>query len=154
MAVKITVGHTLSAPNKISKTFVTNHTYSCVFKGATGMDSHDPVVLISGADAEDFRGRNYAKVATDTGNFGYYYITNVTAPRDDLVELALSLDVLMTYKDQIYEATALIGRSDGAYNLYLNDPYIDILSYNTIDNKNIDDYFGDSETIIGIVIGE
>lgn len=64
-------------------------------------------------------GVNYAYIP----DFGrYYYITGITVISNNLYQLTMHVDVLMTYRDSILDLTAIIARQENAYNLYLNDP--------------------------------
>lgn len=60
----------------------------------------------------------------------YYFITDVTVIKNKLFQISCSVDVLMTFKDNIRQQTAIIARQENLYNLYLNDDKI--LSYNKI----------------------
>ena len=51
----------------------------------------------------------------------YYFIDNVTVLRNNLYQLELSVDVLMTYKTDIRNQTVTIKRQENQYNLYLPD---------------------------------
>lgn len=52
----------------------------------------------------------------------YYYITDIKTIRNNLWELSLDVDVLMTYKNSIYNTVGLINHAD--LNQYLNDENI------------------------------
>lgn len=77
----------------------------------------------------------------------YYTVTDFTTIRQNLWEISLSLDVLMTYKDVIKNTTAFVDRNEFEYNLLIPDPKIvvtkgvilhDIPVQNSVfDNNNI-----------------
>lgn len=52
----------------------------------------------------------------------YYYISDIKTVRNNLWELSLNIDVLMTYKNDILNTTGLINHAD--LNQYLNDTNI------------------------------
>lgn len=52
----------------------------------------------------------------------YYYIADIKTIRNNLWELSLNIDVLMTYKNDILNTTGLINHAD--LNQYLNDTNI------------------------------
>lgn len=51
----------------------------------------------------------------------YYYVTGITAVSKDIWRMALSCDVLMTWKDDIKALTAVIARQENNYNGMLID---------------------------------
>ena len=56
------------------------------------------------------------------GKFGRkYFVNNISSIRQGLIEISAHVDVLTTYKAKIRENRAIIKRSQGNYNLYLND---------------------------------
>lgn len=46
----------------------------------------------------------------------YYFITDIKSIRNNIWEISLSVDVLMTYKDAIYEQIGFIDRNEYEYN--------------------------------------
>lgn len=65
----------------------------------------------------------------------YYYVTDVVYMNKNLVHLSLKVDVLMSYKNKIYNQRALIGRNEFNYNenvidnqrIIHNNPVIDVI---------------------------
>lgn len=79
----------------------------------------DPVILVQ-ANAPGFQSNqvNYLYVE----QFGrYYYITNIISVNYTLWELHCHVDVLMSYKEQIRQQTAIVARQESQYNLFLDD---------------------------------
>lgn len=79
----------------------------------------DPVIVVQ-ASSPGFHANksNYIYVE----EFGrYYYITNIISTANTLWELHCHVDVLMSFKDQIKEQTAIVSRQESKYNLYLDD---------------------------------
>lgn len=79
----------------------------------------DPVILVEANDPGFHANRvNYLYVEA----FGrYYYITNIISTNHTLWELHCHVDVLMSYKDQIREQTAIVARQESKFNLMLDD---------------------------------
>lgn len=101
--------------NKISKTVISSVTLQGTLRNESSI--LNPVVLIEG----DLFGYNYAYIS----QFGrYYYITDIVSIREDLCEVHLHVDVLMTYATGIRALTGLIVRQEKEYNLFLPDPLI------------------------------
>ena len=77
----------------------------------------NPSILLKvGADAVS--GYNYMEIP----DFGRkYFITEITALTTETCMVTGHVDVLSTYKDGIRSNTALIGRSETKYNLYIDD---------------------------------
>ena len=67
------------------------------------------------------------------GSFGrYYYVTGITSVAKDLWRMSLSCDVLMTWKEQIGNMTAIIARQENSFNPMLIDSELPAQA-----NKNI-----------------
>lgn len=55
-------------------------------------------------------------------DFGrYYFITDIESVKRELWAITLKVDVLETYKQQIYNNGGVIERQENLYNLYLKD---------------------------------
>lgn len=79
----------------------------------------DPVLLIE-ANAPGFHANdvNYLYIEEFRR---YYYITNIISTNYTLWELHCHVDVLMSYKEQIRQQTAIVARQESKYNLMLDD---------------------------------
>ena len=51
----------------------------------------------------------------------YYYVNNINSVKQNLTELSLSCDVLMSFKDDILKQTAIIKKQQELWNLYIDD---------------------------------
>lgn len=85
----------------------------------------------------------------------YYYIDNITYVRGGLIEIECSIDVLMTYRNDITALTALVERQESWYSPYLVDKGITINQGKVIKAINVG-RVGDTEytnyiTCIGAV---
>lgn len=77
--------------------------YSVTLKG--GADLFNPTVTLS-EDSQNLIGKNYAVMMNK-----YYFVTGVTALRNDLCEVELKLDSLATFKSTIGAASLYVLRS-------------------------------------------
>lgn len=76
-----------------------------------------PVITVE-ASVSSFANVNYAYIS----EFGrYYYIEDISSIRNGLTQITMRVDVLMSYKDQIKNSSALVKRNAYNYNLLLND---------------------------------
>lgn len=75
----------------------------------------DPVVIV---ERNSPMGFNYAHIPIFNR---YYFITGISSETNSLVAIAMHVDVLMTYKEQIANMNAIIKRQENQYNLYLDD---------------------------------
>lgn len=76
-----------------------------------------PVITLQ-ASADRFANCNYAYIAEFER---YYYIQDISSIRNNLTQITMRVDVLMSYKTQIRASSALVKRNAYAYNLKLND---------------------------------
>ena len=51
----------------------------------------------------------------------YYYITEIEQIRSNLVKISASVDVLMSFKDELQNCKGIVKKNATAYNMYLND---------------------------------
>lgn len=62
----------------------------------------------------------------------YYFIDEITSIRNNLWRLSLSVDVLMTYKNGIFEQRAIISRQENSFNSFLKDELLPLQLERTI----------------------
>lgn len=71
-------------------------------------------------------GYNYAYIP----DFGrYYYITDIEVANGYII-VSLSVDVLMTYKNDILSSEVIVGRQESQFNTYLADDKFRAYEYN------------------------
>lgn len=109
----------LSPSNAVDKELL-EHTPDLVGTLRAGTSIIDPVIIVQ-ANSPGFQANksNYCYIEEFGGR--YYYITNIVSINQTLWELHCHVDVLMTYKEQIREQTAVVARQEGQYNMYLDD---------------------------------
>lgn len=106
-----------------------------------------PIIKIEDDDLTDY---NYAYIP----EFGrYYFITNITSVRNGLWEVAMRVDVLMTYATEIKANTAVIARNSNLWNLYYQDEQFKILNYETIQTKSFGNPLSPNSQIVLICAG-
>ena len=76
-----------------------------------------PIITVE-ATAGTFASVNYAYIEDFDR---YYYIEDLASIRNGLTQITMRVDVLMSYKEQIKNSSALIKRNAYNYNLLLND---------------------------------
>ena len=87
----------------------------------------NPVVNIQAAALPT---SNYAYIP----DFGrYYFINNITALRNNLFQLDMSVDVLMSYKDKIKELLVTVSRQENVYDDYLVDNMLPLANYEQVE---------------------
>lgn len=97
--------------------------YSVTLKG--GADLFNPTVTLS-EDSQNLIGKNYG---TMMGK--YYFVTGVTAIRNDLCEVDLKLDSLATFKSTIGAASLYVLRSASAADGNIRDTYYPLKANST-----------------------
>lgn len=83
----------------------------------------------------------------------YYFITNMTYVRNNLYRIDLSVDVLMSFKDDILAQKAVIERNEKLFNLYLGDSSYSQYSYVKTQTKRFPNAFSDKGEYILVVAG-
>lgn len=102
-----------SEPHRVDKTdFLTEvGGYSGIFRDSANIVN--PIIRVQANDIPNF---NYVKIGILNR---YYFVTDYDIVRTGLIDLYLTEDVLMTYREGIYKLQAFIDR-----NQYANNPYL------------------------------
>ena len=84
----------------------------------------DPVVLLDFTGHENVLTANYARLyKEDDASIGkYYHIRDVKILSNNLVEISMHVDVLMTYASGLLNCPCIAAKNQSRFNLYLNDP--------------------------------
>lgn len=77
----------------------------------------DPIITFEG-DITQYALANYMYISQFKR---YYFINNITSISQKLFEVSGHVDVLMSFKEQILNNTAIIQRQESNWNLYIND---------------------------------
>jgi len=102
-----------SPPNYVNKTITEVVSLEGTIREPTSII--DPVFII---ERDTPMGFNYAHIPVFNR---YYYVTGISSEANNLVAIAMHVDVLMTFKDEIKNMEAIIKRQENNYNLYLDD---------------------------------
>lgn len=122
MSFNVDFYYNKSENNRLDKDLesVNISTQQCVFKAGSSILT--PTLQLQYSDdssAVRFFKCNYVKLGAPINR--YYYVDDIIAVVNKLVEIRCHVDVLMTYKDAIRTNTAIIQRQENQWNLYLND---------------------------------
>lgn len=106
----------------------------------------NPVIQLEAITGIDIKHANYAYIP----EFGrYYYINNITL-KNQLYELSMHVDVLMTYKYEIRANSAVISRQENKYNLYLQDGVFKTESFPHMQIIQFEEGFTDYSFILSV----
>lgn len=125
--MKLHLNKNLSTSNTIEKVLSPSKQFDVILKENTSLLF--PVVTVSG-NLYDFHEYNYAYIPS----FGrYYFMSEPKSVGFNLVELSFSVDVLMSWKDQIKNCKAFITRQENKYNtFYFDDKFPEFCYSNTV----------------------
>lgn len=136
---------TLSEVNKVTKILTDEISLTGTLRDVSSV--MNPRIRIEEDNIADY---NYAYIP----EFGrYYFITNIDSIRNNIWEVAMRVDVLMTYADEIKANTAVIARNSNLWNLYYQDEQFKILNYETIQTKAFGASLNPSSQIVLICAG-
>lgn len=120
MSFQIMLQTNRSNPNVVDKDVVDVNYGTGTFRDEVSIT--DPVVLCQSDLATDAISRiNYAKIE-ELGR--YYYVTKIVAVTNKLWEFTMHVDVLMSYRDQIRQQSAIVSRCANHYNMHLDDGWL------------------------------
>lgn len=136
---------TTSEVNKVTKTLTDEISLTGTLRDASSVMK--PTIMIEEDNISDY---NYAYIP----EFGrYYFITNIDSVRNNIWNISMRCDVLMTYADEIKNNTAVIARNSNLWNLYYQDEQFKILNYETIQTKSFNASLNPSSQIVLICAG-
>lgn len=76
-----------------------------------------PIIQCSGG-LEEYTSVNYAYISDFKR---YYYVSEIKSIRNNIVELTMTCDVLMSFKTEFLTQSAIIKRQADNWNLYIDD---------------------------------
>lgn len=119
--VQFALYQTNSSNIRIDKTATLLHNYdNLVIKEKTSIIN--PTIILNASDTNVTRG-NYAYIPRFKR---FYYVQDVKSVKQDIWEIDLKCDVLMSFRDDIIDQKVIFKRSESANNLYLNDDRLQI----------------------------
>ncbi len=111
------------------------------------VDIVNPVVTIERSSALGF---NYVYIA----DFGrYYFVDEVRAVRNNVLELHLSCDPLESFRTEILSHDAIIDKQEKQWNLYLNDDSLKSYQYPLIWQKAFPNAFWENYEFVLVTAG-
>lgn len=117
MSFNIILYSNASPVNAVDKDIAVVSTVTGVLR--TGASVTDPSITLDiNVPANVVSRANYAYISEFSR---YYYITGIVSGANGLWDINMHVDVLMTYKDQIREQSAIVARQRQIYNMYLDD---------------------------------
>ena len=106
-----------SDERKLNKDLETVATYNGYLKNECSIQN--PTVFIEGAfNIGNNINANYMFLPDYRR---YYYITDITQVRANLVKISGRVDVLMSFKDEIQNSIGIVRKQERNYNLFLDD---------------------------------
>lgn len=123
------------------------HTYDCIIKDGTSIFT--PTIRLNASDINVTKG-NYAYIPKFKR---FYYVTNVVSVRQDVWEISLKCDVLMSFRDDIIEHKVIFNHSEKTYNLYLNDGTLQMDSRPKVTWNKFPDSLTEDGTYVLILAG-
>lgn len=144
MSFNIRLCHNNSEENRVTKTIPEVVTVIGELKENTSI--YNPSILIEG-DLTSIKGVNYAYIPQFDR---YYFITDITSVRHNLIRLDMRCDVLMSFKDDILNSNAIVSRNETKYNLLLNDGVFRVYQDRIIWQKDFPQGFSNSEFVLAV----
>ena len=83
----------------------------------------------------------------------YYYVKNIIFLRDNIYRITLSVDVLMSFKDEILTQECIVERNENNYNLYLDDTSIPSFAYQQFQTKKFPTAFSNTGSFVLVLAG-
>ena len=114
--MNITFYKNLSEPERMTKNIVNPRTVSGSLRDSSNVIN--PQFLIEGTPADFPNGYNYAYIQEFER---YYFVGDPVSIRNNIVMLPLSVDVLMSFKNEILSNIAIVDKQTASGNYYLND---------------------------------
>ena len=115
MAFEIILYTNSAEPERVNKTAYLSNPISFIGTLREGTNLLQPSFLINMAGVPS---SNYAYIAEFSR---YYYITDIVAESTNLWRFNMSCDVLMSFKEQIWANSGIVGRQELIYNPELKD---------------------------------
>ena len=117
----IDILNTTDPNNKILKSVSGVYTAgSCTLKEDCSL--MDPVVIMDFTGHNEILSANYARLYDGESIGKYYHIRDIKMLSNNLVEISMHIDVLMTYAAGLLNSPCIVAKNESRFNLYLNDP--------------------------------
>ena len=83
----------------------------------------------------------------------FYFVNDIISVRNDMWQLNCNVDVLMSFRNEILNQTAVIQRNEKEWNLYLDDGIFKSYQNPIIQTKNFPSGFSGSDFILAVAGG-
>lgn len=110
------IGISTDDKNRINKSYTMQYSYNGVLKEPTSVIN--PVILVY-APLDMLTGCNYVYIPIFRR---FYYISEMKSATNDTCTISCHVDVLMSFKDDIYACTGYVDRQQDIVNYMLPDP--------------------------------
>lgn len=114
--MKLILSTTKSQNNKLVKTYMNETEFEGKLREECNIISPTFILKCPISKLVNF---NYAYIPSFKR---YYYIKNINSIKSNLTEIDLTVDVLMSHKDDIRECSGVVSRQEYNFNKYLDDP--------------------------------
>ena len=148
--MNINLMYTDSPNNTINKTADVVATYTGAV-ARTNLSIENPVLILE-ESVSNIADANYCYIS----EFGrYYYIVDKTADVNGLWTIACKVDVLESFKNDIFNLKGIVQRQKDNYDMYLTDPKIPVGARKTIAVRKFGNVFGNDPKpcVIMLVLG-
>lgn len=143
-STSVTFYNNSSDNNVLNKSISSTTSATVVFK--EDVDLIEPVLIL--------QNNSYIQASNYMQMLGrYYYITSIECMPGNLLKVKASVDVLMSYRDQIRANSAIITRNANNVNTYLPDSKMRITSYTTVNTIQASAGFSNSLKYYLLAIG-
>lgn len=147
--MQVTFYNNKAKPTKLDKSNFITLIGATSFHFKDNCSAQKPIIYME--KNEQLLNANYCYI--DTLN-RYYYIDNVVLSKGGIMEFQLSCDVLMSFRNDILNATAFIERSETLGNKYLNDSNLPIrTTRNTYTSTEIGHFDSNLHTFLVVTGG-
>ena len=124
-------------------------TQPCVFKASSSILTPTLQLQYSNDNsAARFFKCNYVKLGSPINR--YYYVDDIIAVANKLIEIRCHVDVLMTYKNYIRQQTVIIHRQENNWNLYLDDGSFKVYQNPRVQTKLFPDGFTTQQFVLAV----
>lgn len=145
--MKLHLNKNLSTPNTLDKVLSPSKQFDITLR--LPVDILNPTILVKGL-LTDFTEYNYAYIP---GFRRYYFIKNIQSMSTELVTIELTVDVLMSFREEIKKCSGYVLRQENKYNQYLVDSEQPEFAYSQIIVKKFPKKFQNQPSYILAVRG-
>ena len=150
MSFIVKLGVCTDPVNKISKTISNSADFNCTVKKTEGINIMNPTILVS----NDIKIVNYNYCYIPDFK-RYYYVKSINIAPNNIFEIELTEDVLMSNKQGILNSRGKLARSADYRNYYLEDNKLPVTNKKIISTRKFPNsaFDGNTHGAIAIVLG-